>query len=253
MQSTCLKSCWPAHLRHSHICHYPEIIHDLRSPWSYQELAYHIPGVILPRYWSASLGPSFSQVWQQHETLDQQITSEVLGLLNQIPLKPSHIIETMFKSFYLWLPIIYAPNFIEQVRHLPRKPKAEIATLLLAIHLMNQFYAPLDFAYPETRERDCLGICQRFFTVLQLDHKERLETIQAGLLLSALQLHAGNFSEAALTVTTSVSLAYRLELHRNYVAADIEDSELRVSRRNTWCSIIFLDRWGPDNSNSLQN
>lgn len=219
-----------------------EVAHDLRSPRPYHVFSHNNPGLVLPEYWSASLGATPWQVWSQQAILDQQITSEVLGLLNQVPVKASHVIETMLEAFYLWLPIVHTANFIEQVHYLPRKPNAEVATLLLAIHLMNQLYAPSDVTYPEPREDDCFGICRRFFNILQLDRNKRLETIQAGVLLSALELHAGKFNQAALTVTTCVSLAYKLGLDQAHVAAGIGDSELDIIRRNTWCSIIFLDR-----------
>ncbi len=196
----------------------------------------------LPASTGSSTSSTPSQGWPQPYVIDQEITKDVLDILKQAFVEPNYVIDTMREAIYPWLPIIDIPKLEEQIRRLPHEPNAEVATLLLAMHLMNQFSTPVNAAYPMTGIDTGTEKCRRFFALLQLDRKDKLETIQAGIFLSASELNSGRFNEASLTVAVCANTGYRLNLYRTCVGKERPQLELDAIKRHMWFSIILLDR-----------
>ena len=229
-------------------CHYTEVVsHQFSRPHQQPiRIRYRLPYVVGPANSSVSSANSteqtLMQTWLQPRIIDQQITCEVLGLLNRSPTDFNDVVDTMQDSVYPWLAILNVASFRRKVHQLSHEPNAEVATLLLAVHLMNYLSTPIKADYPKLDGDIQTDTCRRFFTILQLDRKDRIETIQSGVFLSALELHAGRFNEASLTITTCAKLGHQFGLDRCLAAAGKQTSEQDTIRRNMWYGLVLMDR-----------
>lgn len=82
-----------------------------------------------------------------------------------------------------------------------------------------------------------VNLLQTYFTLLQIDRKNRLETIQVGILLSALHLHSGRFDKAHFVIATCYISVGQLMWHE--VDAD---GESKWTVQNFWQDMNLLDR-----------
>jgi hypothetical protein len=196
-----------------------------------------------------SNGIASSQLWSQVEMLDQQITNEVLCILGKMSSGISEVVENVRNGIYRWLLVLDVVNLKARVDKLRQEPVAEVATVLLSAYLINELSNPAAIERRIMRESltpgELLSTCKKLFTILQLDRKERLETIQSGILLSALELNDGRFHEASLTITICAKVASELRLHsldhlfpETPCRLDVDD----ITKRRIWCGILTLDR-----------
>jgi hypothetical protein len=238
--------------RQENFCDYTDFITAChRRRYQFVRMSFDSLDVVSAPDTSSSLdesreGATSSQLLLEPGILDREITKEVFDILNNTFTEVCDVIGTFRESVYPWLPIICITEFKEQVASLQQDPVAEIATLLLATYLVNQISTPRQFWSRNVEGCTVLNMllstCRRFFTILQLDRKERLETIQSGILLSVLELYSGFFDEASLTITTCARVGIKIGLQHIYAMETQPYSELEMTKRNMWCSMFMLDR-----------
>lgn len=174
--------------------------------------------------------------------MERQITNDVISLFHTMPTDVGRIIETSRTSVCSWLPILDVPELAWKVCQLQEEPSVDVATLLLAVHLMNELSTPAIRQF----DRDIaplLAVCRRLFLALSFQRKETLETVQAGIILSALQLDAGQLIDASLTITLCANIGRQLSLDHVHLTEISQYSRLDIKKRNIWYAIALLDRY----------
>ena len=183
-----------------------------------------------------------SQMCLPSDGWELQITNEVISILPCTSTDLDGIVEMSRTSVCSWLPIIDVPELAWKVNQLQREPSADVATLLLGVHLINQISTSAVTHFDED-STPLLVIFRRLFLTIFMKRKESLETVQAGIMLSVLQLNAGQLPDASLTITLCTNITFQLSLNHVHVADTGQYSRLDIKRRNIWYAIVLLDRY----------
>lgn len=230
--------------RQGNLCHYPHLLSSQNERgFKFIQVG---PGSLRGQPSAESrpeLGNTVSSIphspdWFQARDIDRQITAHVLNSFNQSSLNVNGVIEVFSETNYSWLPIINISDIKVAARQLQDEPSGGTATLLLLMHSVNRLSSA-----GVVNDNELITLtCKRFFTVLQLDSKERLQIVQIGIMLSALELNSGLFHDALLTITTCATIAYQLGLHQIQASGVEQQSEPDMIKRNMWYTIVLLDR-----------
>lgn len=183
-----------------------------------------------------------SQMWLSPSSTEQQVMNEVLSVLSSSSTSLSEIVERSRESVISWLPIIYIPELVWKMNRLQQEPSADVAVLLLAVHLMNELSTPLALQH-DRNSAPVLELCRRLFLTLFQKRTASLEAVQAGIILSALQLDAGQLNDASSTIALCANTGIRLSLNNMPVVETGLYSRLDIMKRNIWYAIILLDRY----------
>ncbi|KAJ5564298.1 hypothetical protein N7513_000540 [Penicillium frequentans] len=180
-------------------------------------------------------------MWFGTSSTEQQVVNEVLSVLSSSSTSLSEIAERSRESILSWLPIISIPELVWKTDQLQQEPSADVAVLLLAVHLMNELSTPPALQH-DRDSAPVLELCRRLFLNLFQERTASLETVQAGVILSALQLDAGQLNDASSTITLCANMGIRLSLNNMPVVETGLYSRLGVMKRNIWYAIILLER-----------
>ena len=183
-----------------------------------------------------------SQIWSDPGFMEQQVVNEVLSVLTSSSTSLTEIFERSRKSVLSWLPIIDIPELAWKIDQLRQEPSADVAVLLLAVHLMNELSMPPALQH-DRNSAPLLERCRRLFLNLFQNCTASLETVQAGIILSALQLDAGQLNDASLTIALCANLGVRLSLNHLPAVETGLYSRLDIYKRNIWYAIILMDRY----------
>lgn len=195
----------------------------------------------LPLQNSAS-NKAVSQPWLGSGSMEQQVMDMVLGVLSSLSTSLHGIVERSRRNISSWLPIIDIQELTWKTEQLQQEPSADVAVLLLAMHLMNELSMSPALEH-DRHSVPLLELCRTLFLELFQKRTASLETLQAGIILSALQLDAGQMNDASLTISLCANLGTRLSLNQLPVAETGIYSRLCIKKRNIWYAIIMLDRY----------
>ncbi|KAJ5884515.1 hypothetical protein N7504_012087 [Penicillium tannophilum] len=172
--------------------------------------------------------------------MEQQVLDEVLSVLSSSSTSLSEIIERSRETVLSWLPIIHIPELVWKTNRLQQEPSADVAVLLLAVHLMNELSTP-PALQPDRNPASVLELCRRLFLTLFQKRTASLEAVQAGIILSALQLDAGQLNDASSTIALCANMGIRLSLNNMPVLETGLYSGLDIMKRNICATVAVTD------------
>ncbi|KAJ5533121.1 hypothetical protein N7494_009673 [Penicillium frequentans] len=179
-------------------------------------------------------------MWLGTSSTEQQVVNEVLSVLSSSSTSLSEIAERSRESIVSWLPIIYIPELVWKTDQLQQEPSADVAVLLLAVHLMNELSTPPVLQH-DRNSAPVLELCRRLFLNLFQERTASLETVQAGVILSALQLDAGQLNDASSTIALCANMGIRLSLNKMPILEAGLYSELGIMKRNICAAVVITD------------
>ncbi|KAH8747605.1 hypothetical protein F5883DRAFT_509596 [Diaporthe sp. PMI_573] len=164
------------------------------------------------------------------QDLDSSLTSALLEALEVLNIDAERLIDGYMLSIHSWLPMIHPVTLRKKAESLHRMPCAEIACLLLHILLVQPLVpGSLPSLYND---------CKSSFMSLQMSRRDRLATLQSGLLLAIFEQGQGLASSAYTTLAICASLGYVMGLHQSLDCA----TAAREERCRVWWATYFLDR-----------
>lgn len=236
--------------RRGNSCHYENLYLDEESRHQQRYCFVNVEPHTLSIASTALSTPSFcsasntavSQMWLSPSSMEQQVLNEVLSVLSSSSTSLSEIIERSRETVLSWLPIIHIPELVWKTNRLQQEPSADVAVLLLAVHLMNELSTPPALQH-DKNSAPVLELCRTIFLTLFQKRTASLEAVQAGIILSALQLDAGQLNDASSTIALCANMGIRLSLNNMPVVETGLYSGLDIMKRNIWYAIILLDRY----------
>jgi len=154
------------------------------------------------------------------------------------------VTTSYFKSIHRWLPTISALYLDQRLRRLHLQPSADMALLLLCMHLVIKIPCHQSDFTMQTQLYQSLKL---IFTLVHSAVKPSTEIAQSGLLLSVYEYgHA--LSHAALqTIGTCSKTAQALgwNMAWYWTAAESSTDVATVEEeKRSWWGILMLDRYG---------
>jgi hypothetical protein len=171
--------------------------------------------------------------------LDYLLTVHLLNTLQQLTLDLGDVIERFLLFVQPWLPIFHPPTLRQKALTVRVAPSAELACFLLHILLVTPpgSIPSLEAFLPVLYED-----CKSLFYLLQARRRNRLLTIQSGLLLAVYEQGNCSSSDAYISLASCASLARVMGLGQpsdGTCSAKDKDSE---DRSRVWWALYFLDR-----------
>lgn len=179
------------------------------------------------------------------EDLDAALTHYVFDTLDLLRSQPGTLIDRYERTVHQWIPIIDTVTLRVKAATLHSTPCAEIGCLLLLFLLVTQSEPPPHLGHP-TSLRSLYDACKYLFFFLQTFRRDRLTTIQSGLLLAIYEQGSGLSPDAYHTLAACASLTYAMGLHQvsdvtPSPAAAFQDEDQEEKRR-VWWATYYLDR-----------
>ncbi|KAF2183972.1 hypothetical protein K469DRAFT_710351 [Zopfia rhizophila CBS 207.26] len=174
-----------------------------------------------------------------NKDLDYLLTAHLLDTLQQLTLDLGDITECFLLFVQPWMPIIHPATLRQKVLTLRGAPSAELACFLLHILLVNPPTSlPSLRAFLPVLYEDCKSL----FYLLQARRRDRLLTIQSGLLLAVYEQGHCSSSDAYISLASCASLAHVMGLGQPFDGTASANDENSEDRRRVWWALYFLDR-----------
>lgn len=196
---------------------------------------------------SPKFPPAPTSLWSSLQSLsrDDQITSQALGLLSEVPEKGGDVdtlYDTYFCTFHESLPIIDKDVFYGQLRHEPTT--SHFATLLLSMIVV----AHLSSRTADTAQipHAVFPVLKGIFSLLQATGKVSVELIQAGVLIASYEFCQALGQDAWLSIGASARMGHVLGIHETIKIQSPKGEFCRVriaTKRCLWWGIVVVERY----------
>ncbi|KAL3419849.1 fungal specific transcription factor [Phlyctema vagabunda] len=168
----------------------------------------------------------------------QEITSQVLSLLNDHGLSVSAINLAYFRTIHIWFPILSKEKWQSRTDDITAHPSAELAGLLISMALITQ--SPVQKTPDNPMNNTVYYKAKALFMALVSSGNPSLDIVQAGILVSLYEQGHGMRESARITIASCSRLAIKLNvLERRQQTPDVQDTEFGRS----WWGLVILDRF----------
>ncbi|KAH7389159.1 hypothetical protein BKA64DRAFT_131627 [Cadophora sp. MPI-SDFR-AT-0126] len=178
------------------------------------------------------------------EDLDAALTHYVFDTLDLFYSDPGTLIHRFELSVHQWMPIIDTVTLRIKAATVHSTPCAEIGGLLLFFVLVTQFEQPPYPGHPSPSP-SLYDACKYLFFLLQTFRRDRLTTIQSGLLLAIYEQGSGFSLNAYHTLAACASLGYAMgldQVSRGTSSPTVLQDEDLEEKRRVWWATYYLDR-----------
>ena len=174
----------------------------------------------------------------QARTTAPDVLTEILEIIARNGESVPSVVATYSRTVDFWLPIISRETLMHRLNNLSTRPTADLALLLLCLHLLN--YLPSQSSQQRAEENADYIVAKGLHSALVSSGFDSLQLVQASLMMALLEYGSGLLEKAQLSIALCSKLGRKMiRQQQQLVGGDgIQDTE----EGRLWWSIVVMDR-----------